>query len=228
MLQEHLVKLHFDDLMDSVAIAHVWVRYLSGTVAGLQEAALRGDVAAARHLVGLSLHAIQDFYAHSNWVDEPARRTSTYLERTQERGWGRTDDKLYTGTYERPSTQGDKPHGHYQFLTPVLQQEPLKTVLTAYCDPKSPWSGSAVCAAFRETADSTSVQPGVLDFTLPDGAIAVSKGGIALDNLWIADNSAANRATPDSATGTVLFAAAKELALLDSTRWLGELEQVMA
>ena len=77
---EDLIKVHFDDLVSARQIRIMWDRYLGGTVAGLLWAAAHDDVPAARHVVGVSLHALQDFYSHSNWVDEPSRRDRTWFD----------------------------------------------------------------------------------------------------------------------------------------------------
>jgi hypothetical protein len=72
-----LERLHFDDLFSSDQVHHTWRRYTTGTMAGLLWAANRyknGDTSAihaAQNIVSVSLHAMQDFYSHSNWVDDP-------------------------------------------------------------------------------------------------------------------------------------------------------------
>src|SRR5687767_5105883 len=94
-----LVKLHFDDTFTTNGIRANWERYGAGTLIGLYWASLRGDVAAAHNLLGVSVHAVQDFYAHSNWADDPARRCGTWLQ-------SEVDDRdamtLYSGAYELP------------------------------------------------------------------------------------------------------------------------------
>src|SRR5829696_6232718 len=59
---DDLVKVHFDDLASTAQINRMCGRYLGGTVAGVLWAMDRDDVAAARHVVGVGLHALQDFY----------------------------------------------------------------------------------------------------------------------------------------------------------------------
>ena len=63
-----LGKLHFDDLFSPQQVRAAWDRLLGGTFAGLVWASERDDVTAAHHIVGVSLHALQDFYTHSNWL----------------------------------------------------------------------------------------------------------------------------------------------------------------
>jgi DNA-binding beta-propeller fold protein YncE len=94
---DELAKVHFDDLASTARINLMWRRYLGGTVAGLLWAADRGDVAAARNIVGAGLHAMQDFYSHSNWVDLSFRRRTWFEVPAADRN----AMQLYTGTYER-------------------------------------------------------------------------------------------------------------------------------
>ena len=77
-----LIKLHFDDLTALPQVRDQYFQYTTGTVAGLLWAKSLYDsgqrergIAVARHLVGISLHALQDFYSHSNWVDDMPART---------------------------------------------------------------------------------------------------------------------------------------------------------
>ncbi len=104
-----LVRLHFDDLSTTEQVHQMWRRYTSGTLAGLLFAWQRGDVAAARHTLGVGLHAVQDFYSHSNWVDDPVRRVTSWSEASPA---VRSDLPLYTGGYEHP---GRPIHGKLGF-----------------------------------------------------------------------------------------------------------------
>ena len=80
MARSELVKLHFDDLASTVQIRRMWQRYLGGTVAALVWAAEHDDVDAARNAIACGLHAMQDFYSHSTWVDAANRRAQTWFE----------------------------------------------------------------------------------------------------------------------------------------------------
>jgi hypothetical protein len=103
-----LATLHFDDLFSPDQVHTMWRRYTSGTLAGLVWAWHRDDVAAARNIVGASLHALEDFYSHSNWLDDPARRTVTYLKMPEA---DRRAVPLFTGSYEKAQHRGMLPHG---------------------------------------------------------------------------------------------------------------------
>jgi hypothetical protein len=83
MARPEMVKLHFDDLTSTAQIATMWRRYLGGTVAAVVWAAEHDDVAAARNAIACGLHAMQDFYSHSSWVDSGARRSRTWFEAGQ-------------------------------------------------------------------------------------------------------------------------------------------------
>jgi hypothetical protein len=80
MARPELTKMHFDDLTSTSQIRTMWRRYLGGTVAALVWAAEHNDVDAARNAIGTSLHAMQDFYSHSSWMDSAERRTKTWFE----------------------------------------------------------------------------------------------------------------------------------------------------
>ena len=80
MARPELTKMHFDDLTSTTQIRTMWRRYLGGTVAALVWAAEHDDVDAARNAIGTSLHAMQDFYSHSSWLDSAHRRDRTWFE----------------------------------------------------------------------------------------------------------------------------------------------------
>lgn len=73
-------KAHFDssDPIDSTAQAEAeWKRLALVTRAQLQRCAAVGDVEGALGVLGISLHALQDFYTHSNWVEPKGIRAAT-------------------------------------------------------------------------------------------------------------------------------------------------------
>ncbi|WP_129337764.1 hypothetical protein [Cellulomonas endophytica] len=78
MARPALLRLHFDDLHATWRVREVFQRVLAGTVAALVWAAERDRVESARLAVGAGLHAIQDFYSHSTWLDD-SDRTSTLI-----------------------------------------------------------------------------------------------------------------------------------------------------
>jgi hypothetical protein len=60
---------HFDDLIDVQQVAQKWDAMLDATSKAAREKEKAGDVLGLLALLGMSLHNVQDFYAHSNWVD---------------------------------------------------------------------------------------------------------------------------------------------------------------
>ena len=103
------------DLFSTSNVINAQYRYMCGCLVGLHWAAqiYEGShnenvdaLGAAHNILGVAFHAIQDFYSHSNWIDEPARRDKTFLDMLDV-----VDQEfLYTGGYEQEG--GDiKPHG---------------------------------------------------------------------------------------------------------------------
>lgn len=210
-----LANLHFDDLFAPLQVHTMWRQYTSGALAGLVWAFQRNDVAAARNVVGAGLHAIQDFYSHSNWLDEPAQRTVTYLEMPEA---VRERVPLFTGSYEHPDHQGMLPHGKPGPLCVVLKK--ASTMMDIVCHPVSPLSGTALCEIWRACQDGTPARPKtVLGIPIPENVYYLTPPGMNLDNSWQADIGAQVRGLSDT-TGAELFAAAVELAERTSEQWL--------
>ena len=229
---DDMVKVHFDDCTSTAQIELAWNRYLGGTVAGLLWAADRGDVAAARHVVGVGLHALQDFYAHSNWVDEPKRRARTWLETPAA---DREGMHLYTGTYEHEDHFGFKPHGKLSLDCTMMRELVGSTVMDTLCDPISPLSDSGLCRRWRECqSNSTPTAPTeVVGVPVPVDIVWLQPPGIALDSTWLAKVNGRNRDVPGThpdpeKLGLDLFAAARALAHEHTREWLRELGKIMA
>lgn len=88
-----LAHLHFDSLTSTSQIQNVWSRLTQNTQKAMSAAA--ADVRAARNpaeryrrmvylavLIGASLHPVQDFYSHSNWVELYPMQGGVYGTRT--------------------------------------------------------------------------------------------------------------------------------------------------
>lgn len=60
---------HFDDLTSTTAVAQKWDTMLDATKRGAEARAKSGEILGLLALLGASLHNVQDFYAHSNWVE---------------------------------------------------------------------------------------------------------------------------------------------------------------
>jgi hypothetical protein len=231
-VKRELEKLHFDDLNSSSQVSTMWQRYLSGTVAGLIWAARRPDgedVPAAHALIGLSLHALQDFYAHSNWVDDQQRRQQTWFEAFRAANGLIPPHSLYTGTYELPDHLGVKPHGKPAPACSLFQGPGLPEVLQVACAKESPLNKFAVCQMFDMCQQAVPISPTVLGIPLPEGVAYLEPAGIALDSRWQAPIARLVRDIDpnDKITAEELFATAKELALRSSVAWLMKLQTIM-
>lgn len=210
-----LERLHFDDLFSSDQVHHMWRRYATGTMAGLLWAANRyksGDasaVHAAQNIVSVSLHAMQDFYSHSNWVDDPARRSITYFDVPR---WERARLNLYTGAYEHDEHLGIKHHGKFGFDCTLMNQPGLKQAMDAACGMASPMAGSPVCESFKACQRGVTVQHQVGGVTVPNGLLYLAPPGIALDNTWMAPLSVQQRGLT-GVTAMQMFNTARSLAI---------------
>lgn len=115
-LRTDLARLHCDTLLNAGDVNNYWSWLAVNAKKGVQQAAAGNDPLKCITLLGASLHAVQDFYAHSNWTklhppgDGPYR-TETWFDLPRE---GPFPD-MYTGWYpERPRPAGGRePHGGY-------------------------------------------------------------------------------------------------------------------
>ncbi|WP_395091219.1 C2 domain-containing protein [Armatimonas sp.] len=108
-----LDKLHFDNLTTTSQVDHYWQRFTVNSKIAFQEAARNKDSFRILVLLGMSLHAVQDFYTHSNWVEtHPAPPGSDYATVT----WFDTKNRnsVRTGSYPALSNPpGANDHGNY-------------------------------------------------------------------------------------------------------------------
>ena len=229
--QADLVNVHFDDLFDTESVLATWRRYLSGTVAGLlwvehQDVSGREKVSMAHNLVGVSLHAIQDFYSHSNWINDEKRRTTFFNIADAQRR--RTE--LWTGSYETPERFGVHHHGKYLFACTVLNNVGSvgRGMLRVMCHAASPFAKSAICQWVKECNEAESINPDEvagIDLDPTNGVLWV-KPGINVDSTWQAPLGAQERGF-DRSEGLVLFRLAYNLAYRTSCEWLHMLDHIM-
>ncbi len=125
--REELEKLHFDNLFTTGQVINYWSRLINNVKTETQNAAHNNDPLASLTVLGIALHAVQDFYTHSNWVETHPRpadgpyRTDTYSQLVNSKTpIGLT---LFTGKYPTDRTSGPGPdpipanvpiHGDYE------------------------------------------------------------------------------------------------------------------
>jgi hypothetical protein len=197
-------------------------RYLSGTIDGLIYAAENNDVAMAHHILGVSLHALQDFYSHSNWIDEPARRTATYFDMATTQWTQMASFTLYTGTYETPDQTGIKSHGKYAFTCTVMNQPGIKQILDVGCGAFSPIASDEVCMQFKGCKEGKPlVGASVAGIRIPNSVLYVAPVGINLDSTWMAELGAKERGiVAPGFTAQDAFRTAERNAIRASEQWL--------
>lgn len=114
--QAQLGRLHFDNLPTTHNVKVYWGKLTDNTRRALQRAAIANDPYKALSLLGMSLHAVQDFYTHSTWVETHPRtggfRAETYFTNPP------TDDirpnrGVYTGRYPNSGSNAAVYHGSY-------------------------------------------------------------------------------------------------------------------
>jgi hypothetical protein len=118
-----LEKLHFDNLFNTRQVTNYWGRLIENLRSGTKKAAADDDRLRMLIIAGIGLHAVQDFYTHSNWVETHPRqpdgsyRTDTFLSSGPP-----PNVALYTGKYPEtrktgpgpdPIPAGALPHGGY-------------------------------------------------------------------------------------------------------------------
>lgn len=190
-----LAKLHFDDTFTNTGIQANWERYAAGTLIGLYWASLQGsngDVAAAQSILGVSFHAVQDFYSHSSWVTDPGRRCHTYFQTSKDY---RDNAPLYTGAYEKPESGAQIHHGAYSFSCSVWGREGLDSLLGTVCGAYSPVQNAGMCQSYRSCKGSQDVEMQFRNpLPLPNSAtVYLHPKGIALDNTLLAKVQAKHR-----------------------------------
>ena len=135
-----LTNVHFDDLSSVAQVTTMWRRYLSGAITGVLHARTAfptedEQVAAARHVVGVAMHATADFYSHSNWVDDPARRGVTWRDHSPQE---QARLALFTGTYEHDEHTGIAHHGKYSVGCTLMHRSPGRWTSSATPPRRSP------------------------------------------------------------------------------------------
>ncbi|HEY0381011.1 MAG TPA: HET-C-related protein [Candidatus Elarobacter sp.] len=109
-----LEKLHFDDVFSNADVAAYWTTLAANTQAAAQQAESHNDVVELYTVLGMSLHVVQDFYTHSNWVElngtSGAYKTASWFQTPA------PPSGLVTGWYANclnVPEGGHVPHGGY-------------------------------------------------------------------------------------------------------------------
>ncbi len=113
-LSGDLEKLHFDNLTTTPKVRNYWGRLTVNTQRAVEAAAREGNSTRVVALIGMSLHAVQDFYTHSNWVETRPGFSGAYSTRT----WfdfppPDTATTLVTGAYPNQKPIRKTDHGGY-------------------------------------------------------------------------------------------------------------------
>lgn len=135
-----LAKLHFDNLYGTQDVARYWGWLMANARQAARDAAEADDPVALLMVEGLTLHAVQDFYAHSNWVEihrtEPG---APYRRDTWLADGAPAEADVVTGSYPpfpSPPPAGHPEHGGYDFgLNKDSHVRPMwgEAYVFAYC-----------------------------------------------------------------------------------------------
>ncbi|MBP7145987.1 MAG: hypothetical protein KBD01_00470 [Acidobacteria bacterium] len=116
-VKSEVSQLHFDNLYRSQDVARYWGRLLGNAQNSIAEAARADDPLALLTTLGVLLHAVQDFSAHSNWVELHRREISAPYRRETWLADGAPDGAVVlTGSYPphpSPPPDGHPEHGDY-------------------------------------------------------------------------------------------------------------------
>jgi hypothetical protein len=121
-LKTHAANLHFDSrfkenmlLEDRDSLERYWNRLVANSQAIFKEAAQKEDKLLFLAALGASLHVVNDFYTHSNWVElHPPRCSNAYMTNT----WYTTPfdaipATIRTGRYPEDDDNPHLSHGDY-------------------------------------------------------------------------------------------------------------------
>ena len=117
--QCNLEKLHFDDLFTTQDVTNYWTTLRYNTYQNVVAAANANNIDQFMVALGVSLHAVQDFYTHSDWVEahsfDAAYHTASWFD-----AGAPTSPTIFSGYYSNcltlpspPSGMSWVPHGGY-------------------------------------------------------------------------------------------------------------------
>jgi len=210
--------LHFDSLRDTADIVEVRRRVEGGILVALHWAARTQDVLAARNALGTGLHALQDFYSHSTWIDVPERRCLTWTEHVARTT--RPPEPLSTAGLGQDGSRGIPPHGDVRLTAGVLIRLPAM-LLPVTASGRS-GNGSRGTAGPRGGHGPGAGEPGPRGRVGPHGPVGLrctGPAGINLDSRWQARTGARTRRLGDL-DGDGAFETAVRLAVRESHQLL--------
>lgn len=123
-------KLHCDCLFSTGQARAYWDRLSANAKSAVQRAARNDDPVMFLAILGVSLHAVQDFYTHSNWVETHPASGTAYRADTWFSAPPPAGMEVYTGWYsnelypnkpaEARAEHGDYTHGlnHDSYIRP--------------------------------------------------------------------------------------------------------------
>lgn len=117
-IKSDVEKLHFDSLLTTTQVRNYWGRLTINTKNAVQQAAREKDTLKLISLLGISLHAVQDFYSHSQWVEtHPTTSSTSFRTDTWFSSPLPNNISLVTGigtsTYKGTPPVGSLKHGGY-------------------------------------------------------------------------------------------------------------------
>jgi hypothetical protein len=133
-----LEKLHFDNLFDEDQVRNYWAILIRNLKSSTERAAEDNDQMSMLVTLGIGLHAVQDFYSHSNWAElHPPRdkgefRADTFLAamaspaKVSIKGvhTGKYPDDRTAGVDSSPAPVGADLHGGYH--TGLNKDSPMR------------------------------------------------------------------------------------------------------
>ncbi len=108
-----LQKLHFDDVFTTDDVAAYWAKFTTNAQQLARQRAAANDPVGFLVVLGMTLHVVQDFYSHSNWVEARTPNVFAYSS------WfdaPRPSTNVTTGFYRNCFTDnadGHPQHGGY-------------------------------------------------------------------------------------------------------------------
>lgn len=125
-----MARLHFDDIFTTAGVSAQWTNLLANTRVALHKYATDPSVKSGFRLIvlftilGASLHTVQDFYSHSNWVNlwaaqQPGKPVPTWYSVSPP---VRNGMKLFTGAYPNGCCPG---HVDHEVLSKDNSSKPL-------------------------------------------------------------------------------------------------------